>query len=171
MGLFYHLIIPQKEGRTFHPIHTDDSTPLTSFLLTLRYMPDYLQCTVLEVKNIEGLGTTIDVIIVNGALSEGDRIVVCTMDGPVVTSIRALLTPPPNRELRIKSDYIHHKHLNGAIGAKICASGIEKVIAGTSVMLIGPEDDEGDIQDEVMKDFNKIAKMNLQPRGVTVQVR
>ncbi len=134
-------------------------------------MPDYLQCTILEVKNIEGLGTTIDVIIVNGALSEGGRIVVCTMDGPVVTSIRALLTPPPNRELRIKSDYIHHKHLKGAIGAKICASGIEKAIAGTSLMMIGPEDDESDIQEEVMKDFNKIAKMNLQPRGVTVQVR
>lgn len=32
-----------------------------------------------------------------------DTIVLCTLDGPVVTSIRALLTPPPNRELRVRS--------------------------------------------------------------------
>lgn len=37
------------------------------------------QCTVLEVKVIEGLGTTIDVVLVNGVLHEGDQIVVCGM--------------------------------------------------------------------------------------------
>jgi translation initiation factor 5B len=75
------------------------------------FMRDLLECTVLEVKAIEGLGTTIDTIIVNGKLRENDRIVVCTLDGAVVTHIRALLTPPPSRELRIKSEYIHHKEV------------------------------------------------------------
>ena len=37
------------------------------------------QCTVLEVKVIEGHGTTIDVVLVNGMLHEGDQIVVCGM--------------------------------------------------------------------------------------------
>ena len=59
-----------------------------------------LQCTVLELKVIEGLGHTIDVILVNGTLNEGDTIVLSTMEGPVVTTVRALLTPPPNREMR-----------------------------------------------------------------------
>ncbi|XP_026396886.1 eukaryotic translation initiation factor 5B-like [Papaver somniferum] len=36
-----------------------------------------VQCTVLEVKAIEGQGTTIDVVLVNGVLHEGDQIVVC----------------------------------------------------------------------------------------------
>jgi translation initiation factor 5B len=65
----------------------------------LMYM-EVLQCTVLEVKVIEGLGHTVDVVLVNGTLREGDTIVVSTMEGPVVTNIRALLTPPPNREMR-----------------------------------------------------------------------
>ncbi|EER13663.1 eukaryotic translation initiation factor 5B, putative, partial [Perkinsus marinus ATCC 50983] len=74
--------------------------------------PDLFQCTVLEVKNIEGLGTTIDVILVNGRIKETDQICVCTLAGPVVTTIRALLTPPPAKEIRVKSEYVHHKVIN-----------------------------------------------------------
>ena len=62
----------------------------------LMYM-ESVQCTVLEVKVVEGLGHTVDVVLVNGTLKEGDTIVLSTMEGPVVTTIRALLTPPPNR--------------------------------------------------------------------------
>lgn len=45
-----------------------------------------LQCTVLEVKVLEGLGHTVDVVLVNGTLREGDTIVVSTLEGPVVTT-------------------------------------------------------------------------------------
>ena len=65
----------------------------------LLYM-EYVQCTVLEVKAIDGLGFTVDVVLLNGTIREGDTIVVSTLEGPVVTSVRALLTPPPNREMR-----------------------------------------------------------------------
>ena len=55
-----------------------------------------------QVKAIEGLGTTIDVILTQGSLKEGDTIVLSGSNGPIVTQIRALLTPREMRELRIK---------------------------------------------------------------------
>mmetsp|Transcript_21307 Transcript_21307/g.31818 ORF Transcript_21307/g.31818 Transcript_21307/m.31818 type:complete len:964 (-) Transcript_21307:105-2996(-) len=129
-----------------------------------------LQCTVLEVKAIDGLGMTVDVLVVNGYLKEGDRVAMCTLDGPVITEIRGLLTPPPSREMRIKSEYIHHKQIKGALGVKVIGNGLEKVMAGTPVMVVGPDDEEEDIKAEVMSDLTKLQdKLSTDKKGVMVQ--
>lgn len=53
-------------------------------------------------KAIPGLGTTVDVILVNGKLREGQTIIMAGTEGPIVTQIRGLLMPQPLRELRVK---------------------------------------------------------------------
>lgn len=135
----------------------------------LMYLSE-VQCTVLEVKAIEGFGMTIDVVLSNGILREGDRIALCGVNGPIVTNIRALLTPAPLKELRLKSEYVHNKEVKAALGVKISAPDLEGAIAGSRLMVIGPDDDESDIEEEVMSDlstlFNRIEKSG---RGVTVQ--
>ncbi|KAJ3479048.1 hypothetical protein NLI96_g9333 [Meripilus lineatus] len=135
----------------------------------LMYLSE-LECTVLEVKVIEGLGTTIDVVLSNGILHEGDRIVVCGLNGPIVTQVRALLTPQPLRELRIKSAYVHHKEVKAALGVKIVASELEKAIAGSRLLVVGADDDEEDLMDEVMTDLTTLLNsIDKSGRGVCVQ--
>ncbi|KAJ0985508.1 hypothetical protein J5N97_003864 [Dioscorea zingiberensis] len=131
---------------------------------------DEVQCTVLEVKVIEGLGTTIDVVLVNGVLHEGDQIVVCGMQGPIVTNIRTLLTPAPMKELRVKGQYIHHKELKAAQGVKIAAQGLEHAIAGTALYMVGPNDDLEYVKEAVMQDMRKVMnRIDKSGEGVFVQ--
>ncbi|KAL6791400.1 hypothetical protein GGI42DRAFT_183188 [Trichoderma sp. SZMC 28013] len=136
---------------------------------SLMYLSE-VQATVLEVKAIEGFGMTIDVILSNGILREGDRIVLCGTEGAIVTNIRALLTPAPLRELRLKSAYVHNKEVKAALGVKISAPGLEGAIAGSRLMVVGPDDDEDDIVDEVESDLaNLLSRVETSGRGVSVQ--
>ncbi|KDO83694.1 hypothetical protein CISIN_1g000570mg [Citrus sinensis] len=129
-----------------------------------------LQCTVLEVKVIEGHGTTIDVVLVNGVLHEGDQIVVCGLQGPIVTTIRALLTPHPMKELRVKGTYLHHKQIKAAQGIKITAQGLEHAIAGTGLYVVGPDDDLEDVKEEAMEDMKSVmSRIDKSGEGVCVQ--
>lgn len=143
-------------------------------LLTERLMfCSTLEATVLEVKVIEGLGTTIDIILTGGTISEGNTIMVVGLEGPIVTTIRALLTPHPMREMRVKGQYLHHKKIKAAQGIKISADGLEKAVAGTQVMVVNDPSDEVEmdyVRDEVMKDFQTILK-NVDRSGLGVYVQ
>ena len=136
---------------------------------TLMYLSE-LECTVLEVKVIEGLGTTIDVILSNGVLHEGDRIVLCGLDGPIITTVRALLTPEPMKEMRVKSAYVHHKEVKAALGVKITAQNLGSAIAGSRLLVVGPDDDEDDLAEEVMTDLHSLLeRVEHVSKGVQVQ--
>lgn len=136
---------------------------------SLMYLSE-VQATVLEVKAIEGFGMTIDVILSNGILREGDRICLCGVQGAITTNIRALLTPAPLKELRLKSAYVHNKEVKAALGVKISAPNLEGAIAGSRLMVIGPDDDESDIEEEVESDLEALfSRVEKSGRGVTVQ--
>ncbi|KAF2479417.1 hypothetical protein BDY17DRAFT_256961 [Neohortaea acidophila] len=138
----------------------------------LMYLSE-VECTVLEVKVIEGLGTTIDVVLSNGILNEGDRIVLCGTEGAITTDIRALLTPAEMKELRVKSQYVHNKTVKAALGVKIAANGLDNAIAGSRLLVAKNKDDEDEIEEleeDVMGDLeNLMSKISPTKRGVTVQ--
>ncbi|KAH9689791.1 eukaryotic translation initiation factor 5B [Citrus sinensis] len=112
-----------------------------------------VQCTILEVKVCEGYGTTIDVVLINGVLHEGDKIV-----EPIDTKIQALLTPHPMKELRVKGVYQHHKEIKAAQGIKITAQGLQDAIAGTSLYVVGPNDDLEDVKKAAMEEMKSVTE-------------
>lgn len=97
---------PESRPWTWEEVQ-DSVPPCKGLSETSNALQVYTDCewsvvVVLQVKSIHGLGTTIDVILVNGQLSEGDHIVIAGTEGPIVTQIRGLLMPQPMRELRVK---------------------------------------------------------------------
>jgi translation initiation factor 5B len=134
------------------------------------------QCTVLEVNDDKDLGTTIDVVLINGVLHKGDQVNVCTKQGPVTTTIRDLLTPHPLKELRVKGIYKHHKELKAAQGVKIVARGLKYAIPGTSLVVVKPGDDLGQSEAKSQRNENEegnviqeISRLKTCKEGVYVQ--
>jgi translation initiation factor aIF-2/yIF-2 len=119
-----------------------------------------LKCIVMEKTITEGIGSSVDVILINGTLKKGDQISFQTSDGICKTTIRNLLTPPPNRESRIKSEYIHHDEVKGSMGLKIVANDIDKVIVGSQIYF--------SIDESVVLEQPKMQEFTLEENGVSV---
>ncbi|XP_023318337.1 eukaryotic translation initiation factor 5B [Trichogramma pretiosum] len=129
-----------------------------------------LQATVLEVKALPGLGTTIDCILVNGTLREGDTMVVAGTEGPIVTQIRSLLMPQPMKELRVKNAYIEYREIKAAQGVKIAAKDLEKAIAGLNLVVAQKPDEVEVLKEDIARELSKeLGKIKLAERGVFVQ--
>jgi translation initiation factor 5B len=134
------------------------------------FKPDDLDATVFEVKAIHGLGTTLDVILINGTLNEGDKIVLAGYEGPIITQIRALLVPHPLRELRVKAQYTELKSVRGSIGVKVTGHDLEKAIAGLQLHVAKNDADVERLQAMCMKEFDAaMNKIKCVERGVYVQ--
>ncbi len=131
-----------------------------------------LQATVLEVKPLEGLGTTIDVILVNGVLHRGDRIVICGLNGAISTTIKTILTPQPMKELRIKTPYQQHESIRAAQGLKLLAAGhdFEKAIPGSPLMVVHTDDEEAAARAAVVEEYEKL-RQNINKDGTGVYVQ
>jgi translation initiation factor 5B len=70
---------------------------------------------------------------------------------------------------RVKSEYIHHEVLKGAIGVKIVAQDINRVMAGTPVMVVQEGDDLEDVMEDCQSDLAKLTKsLQTDDKGVLV---
>ncbi len=73
--------------------------------------------------------------------------------------------------MRVKGAYVHNKMVKAALGVKICRThDLEKAIAGSRLLVVGPDDDEDDLKDEVMSDLSSLMNsIDTSGRGVCVQ--
>lgn len=130
-----------------------------------------VQCSILEVKVLEGVGTTIDVILVNGTLKVGDKIVIGGLYGPIKTAIKILLTPHPMKEMRVKSEFETHESISGAMGVKVFATELENALAGSPLFVYKTEEEAERYMSEISQDFNSIVKDYLSKSGNGIMVQ
>ncbi|KAM8722355.1 eukaryotic translation initiation factor 5B [Acanthopagrus schlegelii] len=183
-GLNAALFYENKDPRTFVSLvptsaHSGDGmgnliallVELTQTMLARRLAHcDELRAQVMEVKALPGMGTTIDVILINGRLREGETIIVPGVEGPIVTQIRGLLLPPPLKELRVKSQYEKHKEVSTAQGVKILGKDLEKALAGLPLLVAQKEDEIPVLRDELVRELKQtLSSIKLEEKGVYVQ--
>ena len=97
--------------------------------------------TVLEMKEVRGLGKTIDVILYRGELNKGDRITLVGPDGPFETHIKGMFRPRGMSEMRDAGDrWDDVDRVEAAAGVKINGPNLENVLAGTTLRLSNTEE-------------------------------
>ena len=70
----------------------------------------------------------------------------------------------------VKSAYVHNQEVKASLGVKIAANDLEQAIAGSRLLVVGPDDDEEDLEEEVMADIeNLLSRVSKTGRGVSVQ--
>ena len=141
------------------------------YLLRKIEFKNEVQCTILEVKVLESIGTTIDVILVNGTLKVGDKIIIGGLFGPIKTQIKIILTPHPMKEMRVKCEYDRHDVIKGAIGVKLFCPDLENALAGSPLYVYKTEDEADQYSNEITKDFNSIVKDFLSKTGKGIMVQ
>ena len=123
--------------------------------------------TVLEVKDEQGFGATLDVVVYDGTIQEGDQIVVGGVNEPIVTEIRALLQPQPNAEIRVENRFERVDAVAAAAGVKIAAPDLDEAMAGAPVRVVRDRDVD-DVIREVKAELAEI-EVDTEEEGVVVK--
>jgi len=130
--------------------------------LTQRYMENRLRFAegpakgvVLEVKEEQGLGHTLDVIIYDGVLRKNDMIVVGGLNKVIVTKVRSIFVPKPLQDIRVaKAELTPIDVVYAAAGVKILAPDIEEAIAGSPLYVVESE--------EKVEEYKKLVEEEIQ---------
>ncbi|MFH1106782.1 MAG: translation initiation factor IF-2 [Candidatus Micrarchaeota archaeon] len=96
------------------------------------------KASILEVKDEKGVGKTLDAILYEGVLREGDEILFCSADGSIVRSrVKAILKPKPLDEMRDpRQKFSGVGEVHAAAGIKIACDNAEQAVAGSSLFAV-----------------------------------
>ena len=142
-----------------------------NFLIKKIHYKEEVKCSILEVKVLESIGTTIDVVLVNGTIKTGDKIVVGGLFGPIKTVVKIILLPKPMKEMRVKCEYERHDQISGAIGVKLFCPDLENALAGSPLFVYKTEEEAEKYCNEIKTDFNSIVQNDLSKKGKGVMVQ
>jgi len=123
--------------------------------------------TVLEIKDVKGLGKTLDVILYEGTIRKGDIIVLSGKTRPVVTKVKVLLKPRPLDEIMDPKDpFIQVKEVSAAAGIKISAPDIDDALPGGTLKVASIN-----TLDQIINEINNESKLsiNLSEDGIVIK--
>jgi translation initiation factor 5B len=140
--------------------------------LAQKFLKEKIKCSgkakgiILEVKEVKGLGLTLDVILYDGKLSREDYLIIGGKE-PIVTKVKALLLPRPLQEIRVEKKFINVDEVTAAIGVKVVAQNLEKAIAGMPIRATKDEKEIPMLIEEVK--IEKYVEFEKDPNGVIIK--
>lgn len=124
---------------------------------------------VLEVNDEVGLGPSANIILLDGTLKQGDRIVVGKKDSVTITKIKALLLPKPLDEMRDPRDKFRHvDKVIAAAGLKITSPDLDGVLAGSPLYVVKNQDNEEKLKASVDSEIRS-AIIQTESNGVILR--
>ena len=144
--------------------------------LTQQYMAKKLDQTqkeprgiVLEAKHEPGLGETANIILIDGRIRKGDRMVMAKRDGVIVTKPKAILLPRALDEMRDPRDkFVTVDSVDAAAGLKVASPDIEGVLPGSTLYVADSEGDVKRYSDAIRAEMESVF-IDTQTRGVTLK--
>lgn len=145
--------------------------------LTQNYMKNKLKFAegpakgvILEVKEIQGLGHTIDVIIYEGVLKKNDIIALGGINGPIITKVRSILVPKPLQDIKVvKTDLTAIDEVYAAAGVKIYAPDLENALAGSPLFVVDDESKIEEFKKIIQEEISSVRYYNASVAGVVVK--
>ena len=90
--------------------------------------------TIIELKDEQGLGKTLDLILYKGQLSKGDEILLVSQEGPFWSHIKGMFSPRGMSEMRDAGDrWDSVETVSAAGGIKINGPNFDRVLVGTTL--------------------------------------
>lgn len=133
-------------------------------------LKDEVECTVLDVKNLKGLGIVLDCVLINGKLEVGDTIMLLDRFGQTITTkIKILKVPIGMRELQERVECTQEKIVVASKGVRIVPTCAPDVIAGYNLILIRNDGDivEGEL---ILNNLWESVRTNLNHEGRGVRL-
>lgn len=125
--------------------------------------------TILEVKEEQGIGTALDVIIYDGNIKTGDIVVAGTMNGVVSSKVRCLFEPAPMSDMMDKkSKYKAIKQAFAATGVKIAGPGLDDVVAGMPIRVVGPNETIDSVSEKILEEVDEVT-VDTDDEGIVVK--
>ncbi len=123
--------------------------------------------TVLEVKQDQGLGMVLDVILYAGSIRKDDTILLGTRNAPLETRIKAMLKPAPLDEMRdSRKPFRPVNQVTAASGLKLIVPDAEGVVAGAPLRVLS--EDNYDAAFEAVEAASK-PQVDLSDTGISVK--
>lgn len=89
---------------------------------------------ILEIKEVKGLGKTVDAILIDGRIEVGDYLVTFGKKAKI-TKIRAILIPKQIQDIRVEKTFESVKSIEASYGVKLLCQDTEDMIAGVEFFL------------------------------------